>query len=143
MFGASFKCMRDGTNRWMAPALETGNRYMYLQLAWPSIFQWLTPWLDHLAYPDFHSDSKKFLELCQNAIKHGADGEHESIYGLMLADLPDGIPQEECEVDAYSIMRGGELYRIQASRIVVYSTSSPQSFEAHSATLICHQQEQS
>ena len=109
MFGASFDCMRDTTNRWMAPSLETGNIYMYLQLAWPGIFQWLTPWIDHLAYPDFNTDSTKFFKLCQNAIKRGSEPEQESIYSLMLADLPKGVSREECEVDAYSFMRGGEL----------------------------------
>lgn len=111
VFGATFDTMRNPTNRWMAKSLERGNRFMYLQLAWPKLFEWLAPFVDvnRLAYPEFSEESKLFLELCHSHIQKGREKASPSIYDLMEAEKPANVSQAELYVDAFSFMRGGKF----------------------------------
>ena len=84
---------------------------MYLQLAWPDLFTWLSPFvdIDRLTYPEYHEESKMFLDLCHSHLDKGQRSEGvTSIYDLMKADKPEEISQAELYVDAFSFMRGGE-----------------------------------
>lgn len=101
--------MQDPINRWMTTSLERGNRHMYLQLAWPTLFHVLGLFMrvELLSYPQFFEESKMFLTLCENCINQGGAKLRSSIYQLMKAELPDEVTDEELNVDAYSFMRGG------------------------------------
>lgn len=94
----------------MTVSLERGNKHMYLQLAWPSLFRTLGLFVDVelLTYPQLYQESKMFLDLCEKSLDQGKLGKKESIFGLMEDDLPKGVSEEELHVDAYSFMRGGE-----------------------------------
>lgn len=109
MFGENFKTLQDPTNRWMTTSLERGNRHMYLQLAWPTLFQILGLFMnvEALSYPQFFEESKMFLDLCKNCITQGSAKQRSSILQLMKAEVPDDVTDEELHVDAYSFMRGG------------------------------------
>ncbi|KAI8933010.1 hypothetical protein NX059_009659 [Plenodomus lindquistii] len=109
MFGEKFNTLQDPTNRWMTESLERGNRHMYLQLAWPSLFQILGLFIniESLSYPQFFKESKMFLDLCERCITLGSSKKEGSIFQLMKADLPDDVDDDELHVDAYSFMRGG------------------------------------
>jgi hypothetical protein len=109
MFGEKFNTLQDPTNRWMTASLERGNRHMYLQLAWPSLFQILGLFMspELLSYPQFFKESKMFLELCENCITQGSAKQMSSIFQSMKAELPDDVTDDELHVDAYSFMRGG------------------------------------
>lgn len=109
MFGEKFQTLQNPTNRWMTTSLERGNRHMYLQLAWPTLFQILGLFInvESLSYPQFFEESKMFLELCERCIAQGSEKQKDSIFELMKAELPDDVSDEELHVDAYSFMRGG------------------------------------
>lgn len=109
IFGERFQTMQDVNNRWMTTSLERGNKHMYLQLAWPDLFKRLGLFVDVelLTYPQLYQESKMFLDLCQKSLEAGKLGERESIFGLMKAELPKEVSNDELHVDAYSFMRGG------------------------------------
>lgn len=109
MFGEKFNTLQDPTNRWMTTSLERGNRHMYLQLAWPFLFQVLGLFMnvELLSYPQFFKESKMFLDLCESSITQGNAKQKSSIFRLMKAELPDDVTDNELHVDAYSFMRGG------------------------------------
>lgn len=109
MFGETFNTLQDPTNRWMTTSLERGNRHMYLQLAWPSLFQILGLFMnvELLSYPQFFTESKMFLDLCESCITQGRVKQKSSIFQLMKSELLEGVTEEELHVDAYSFMRGG------------------------------------
>ncbi|KXS97939.1 hypothetical protein AC578_3403 [Pseudocercospora eumusae] len=127
VFGDSFKCMYEATNRWMAESLERGNRFMYLHLAWPSLFQILGLFVDvePLAYPQYHQESKMFLDLCKKSRERGILREQGSIFNLMKNDLPKGVSDEELESDAYSFMRGGgDMVAVTIAATLFYITQN-------------------
>ncbi|CAK1366757.1 unnamed protein product [Cercospora beticola] len=109
MFGEKFQTMQDPTHRWMTESLERGNRHMYLQLAWPSLFRIIGYFMEaeRLSYPQFHEESKQFLDLCEYCLSQAELKEKRSIFGLMKAELPDDVNDDELHVDVYSLMRGG------------------------------------
>ncbi|CAK4030450.1 cytochrome P450 like [Lecanosticta acicola] len=110
-FGKRFETMRNPRHRWMCKHLERGNRHMYLQLAWPRLFKVLAIFFNEnrLTYPEYHEESKMFLNLCHSHLEEGLKrkGQGEPIYELMKADQPKEISQDELYVDAFSFMRGG------------------------------------
>ena len=126
MFGETFKTLQDPTNRWMTTSLERGNRHMYLQLAWPTLFQILGLFMNAevLSYPQFFKESRMFLDLCENCITQGSAKQRSSIFQLMQAELPDDVTDEELHVDAYSFMRGGAYYPVRYSLHSTWLTSS-------------------
>lgn len=102
--------MQNHTHRWMTTSLERGNKHMYLQLAWPSLFKTLGIFVDVelLTYPQLYKESKMFLDLCENSLAQGKLGNRGSIFQLMKSELPKDVSDEELHVDAYSFMRGGK-----------------------------------
>ncbi|KAH6641977.1 cytochrome P450 [Boeremia exigua] len=129
VFGESFNTLQDPTNRWMTASLERGNRHMYLQLAWPTLFHVLGLFMrvELLSYPQFFKESKMFLTLCENCIKQGKAKLKSSIYQLMKAELPDDVTNEELDVDVYSFMRGGgDMVAVTIAAAFFYIRQNPQ-----------------
>ncbi|KXT13498.1 hypothetical protein AC579_8638 [Pseudocercospora musae] len=128
VFGYSFRCMHEISNRWMAESLERGNRFMYLHLAWPFLFQTLGLFLDvePLAYPQYHQESKMFLDLCEKSRERGRTNERGSIFEFMKSDLPKEVSDEELQSDAYSFMRGGgDMVAVTIAATLFYITQNP------------------
>ncbi|KAH7084151.1 cytochrome P450 [Paraphoma chrysanthemicola] len=129
VFGENFKTLQDPTNRWMTASLERGNRHMYLQLAWPTLFHILGLFIrvEVLSYPEFFKESKMFLDLCERCIVQGSAKMKSSILQLMKAELPEEVSDDELRVDAYSFMRGGgDMVAVTIAATFFYIRQNPQ-----------------
>lgn len=118
VLGSSLDLLRESKNRWLCRSLLDGNRHMYMQMTWPGLFAVLQTFMHttRLTYPNYLKDSKRFLNLMDETIRHAAvaaatQGEQPSgdcaIIDCMRRELSDNTTDEEIKTEAFALLRAG------------------------------------
>lgn len=99
---------------------------MYMQMTWPGLFAVLQTFMHttRLTYPNYLKDSKRFLNLMDETIRHAAvaaatQGEQPSgdcgIIDCMRRELSDNTTDEEIKTEAFALLRAGNKQQAHLS----------------------------
>ena len=119
VLGSSLDLLRQPENRWLCPSLLSGNRHMYLQMTWPTLFAKLEKIVDitRFTYPSYSKDSKKFLDLMEAKLEQAAAAQkYESapsraVIDCMRRDATGDVTDAEIKVESFSLLRAGTFHR--------------------------------
>lgn len=90
---------------------------MYMHMTWPSLFSMLRIFFcpTRLTYPNYHLDSKNFIELMEGTIQQASEaktqrersGHTRSIIDHLRREAPDDVADEEIKIEAFALLRAG------------------------------------
>jgi len=118
VLGSSLDLLEKPRNRWLCQSLIDGNRHMYLQMTWPSLFTILQRFVHptRLTYPGYPIDSEKFVELMEETAKQGSEakvrrersGSKRSVIDHMRHGMrDDATDDDETSTEAFALLRAG------------------------------------
>jgi cytochrome P450 len=118
IFGQSLGLLKKPDFRWLVQALADGNRYMYLQFAWPEVLKsrlafWVNPsrWI----FPSMSRESESFARLSsyfreqRRSMAGGMQSRKDITAALEAAVNPSGQRMTEHEIwtEALMLLRAG------------------------------------
>lgn len=116
VLGSSLDLLISHKNRWLCRSLLNGNRHMYIQMAWPRLFEVISIFVEpsRLTYPNYVKDSEKFLEIMDQTIKSMSTDRGTrtdpvcNVLDYMRCEAIGDGTDDEVKTEAFSLLRAGE-----------------------------------